>query len=101
MLDVVVPLAQTKTFVESASGELEPRMRDQITASVRGASQEFEAAVARVSDHQLTQLAKSALIVTREAFLQLETRTAEARLAMESAAPAYRSCNVRRLGVNP
>ena len=61
-------------------------MRDQITASVERASQEFEAAVARVSDHQLAQLAESALTVTREASLQLEAGAAEARLLMESAA---------------
>jgi hypothetical protein len=79
-------LAETKTFVERAAGELEPRMRDQITACVERASQEFEAAVTRVSDHQLAQLAESALTVTREAALQLETRAAEARLLMESAA---------------
>jgi PilZ domain len=79
-------LAETKTFVERAAGELEPRVRDQITASVERASQEFEAAVARVSDHQLAQLAESALTVTREASLQLEARAAEARLLMESAA---------------
>ena len=79
-------LAETKTFVERAAGELEPRMRDQITTSVESASQEFEAGVARVSDHQLAQLAESALTVTREASLQLEARAAEARLLMESAA---------------
>jgi len=79
-------LAETKTFVERAAGDLEPRMRDQITASVEHASQEFEAAVARISDHQLAQLAESALTVTREASLQLEARAAEARLLMESAA---------------
>jgi hypothetical protein len=79
-------LAETKTFVERAAGELEPRMRDQITASVERASQEFGAAVARVSDHQLAQLAESALTVTREASLQLEARAAEARLLIESAA---------------
>src|SRR3984893_274510 len=79
-------LAETKTFVERAAGALEPRMRDQITASVERGSQEFEAAVARGSDHPLAQLAESALTVTREASLQLEARTAEARLLMESAA---------------
>ena len=79
-------LAETKTFVERAAEELEPRMRDQITAYVERASQEFEVAVARVSDHQLAQLAESALTVTREASLQLEARTTEARLLMESAA---------------
>jgi hypothetical protein len=79
-------LAETKTFVERAAGELEPRMRDQITSSVERASQEFEAAVSRVSDHQLAQLAESALTVTREASSQLEARAAEARLLMESAA---------------
>ena len=79
-------LAETKTFVERAAEELEPRMRDQIAASVERASQEFEAAVAQVSDHQLAQLAESALTVTREASLQLEARAAEARLLMESAA---------------
>jgi hypothetical protein len=79
-------LAETKTFVERAAGELEPRMRDQITASVERASQELEAAVARVSDHQLAQLTESALTVTREASLQLEARAAEIRLLMESAA---------------
>jgi len=79
-------LIETKTFVERAAGELEPRMRDQITASVERGSREFEAAVALVSDHQLAQLAESALTVTREASLQLEARTAEARLLMESAA---------------
>jgi hypothetical protein len=79
-------LAETKTFVERAAGELEPRMRDQITASVERGSQEIEAAVARVSDHQLAQLAESALTVTREASLQLEACAAEARLLMESAA---------------
>jgi len=79
-------LTETKTFVERAAGELEPRMRDQITASVERASQEFEAAIARVSDHQLAQLAESALTVTREASLQLEARAAEARLLLESAA---------------
>ena len=79
-------LAETKTFVERAAGEFEPRMRDQITASVERGSREFEAAVALVSDHQLAQLAESALTVTREASLQLEARAAEARLLMESAA---------------
>ena len=79
-------LIETKKFVERAAGELEPRMRDQITASVERGSREFEAAVALVSDHQLAQLAESALTVTREASLQLEARTAEARLLMESAA---------------
>ena len=79
-------LVETKTFVERAAGELEPRMRDQITASVERGSREFEAAVALVSDHQLAQLAESALTVTREASLQLEARAAEARLLMESAA---------------
>src|ERR1700676_4345171 len=78
-------LAETKTFVERAAGELEPRMRDQIMA-VERASQEFEAAVARVSDHQLAQLGESALTVTREASLQLEARATEIRLLMESAA---------------
>jgi hypothetical protein len=79
-------LAETKTFVERAAGELEPRMRDQITASVERGSREFEAAVALVSDHQLAQLAESALTVTREASLQIEACAAEARLLMESAA---------------
>jgi hypothetical protein len=79
-------LAETKTFVERAAGELEPRIRDQITASVERCSQEFEAAVARVSDHQLAHLAESALTVTQEASLQLEARVAEATLLMESAA---------------
>jgi len=79
-------LAETKTYVERAAGEFEPRMRDQITASVERGSREFEAAVALVSDHQLAQLAESALTVTREASLQLEARAAEARLLMESAA---------------
>jgi hypothetical protein len=79
-------LIETKTFVERAAGELEPRMRDQITASVERGSREFEAAVALVSDHQLAQLAESVLTVTRDASLQLEARTAEARLLMESAA---------------
>jgi len=79
-------LAETKAFVERAAGELEPRMRDQITASVERGSREFEAAVALVSDHQLAQLAESALTVTREASLQLEARAAEVRLLIESAA---------------
>ena len=79
-------LAETKTLVERAAGELEPRMRDQITASVERGSREFEAAVALVSDHQLAQLAESALTVTREASLQIEACAAEARLLMESAA---------------
>jgi hypothetical protein len=87
-------LAETKTFVERTAGELEPRMRDQITAFVKRASQEFEAAVARVSDHQLAQLGESALTVTREASLQLEARAAEARLLMESA--AYRLQELQR-----
>jgi hypothetical protein len=69
-------------------------MRDQITASVERASQELEAAVARVSDHQLAQLGESALTVTREASLQLEARAAEARLLMESA--AYRLQELQR-----
>jgi len=79
-------LVETKTFVERAAEELEPRMRDQITASVERGSREFEAAVALVSDHQLAQLAESALTVTREASLQLEARAAEVRLLIESAA---------------
>jgi hypothetical protein len=75
-------LVETQAFVERAARELEP----QIAASLERANQEFEAAVARVSDHRLAQLTEGTEVVTREASLQLEARAAEARSLMESAA---------------
>jgi hypothetical protein len=85
-IDTRRDLAETQAFVEKAARELEPQMRDQIAASVGRASQECEAATARITGHQLTQLTEAAQVVTREASQQLEARTAEARSLMESAA---------------
>jgi hypothetical protein len=85
-LDTRRDLAETQTFVEKAARELEPQMRDQIAASLGRASQEFEGAVAQISDHRLAQLTEDTQIVTRDASLQLEARAAEARSLMESAA---------------
>ena len=79
--DAQADLADTRKFVEKASGELETYMRVRLDESISHAAKAFEAAAASVSDQQLVRLTEGLKTAGREAGLELETRTAEAREA--------------------
>ncbi len=57
-----------------------------IQHSVERATQEFEAGAARVADRQLTRLMELKQTVSREASLELEARTSEARAVLQKIA---------------
>ncbi len=79
--DAQTDLADTRAFVEKAAGELETHLRVRLDESNRRAAKAFEAAAANVSDQQLARLTEGLKTAAREAGLELETRTAEAREA--------------------
>jgi len=79
--DAQADLADTRKFVEKASGELETYMRVRLDDSISHAAKAFEAAAASVADQQLVRLTAGLKTAGREAGLELETRTAEAREA--------------------
>ena len=79
--DTQTDLADTRDFVEKAAGKLETYMRARLDESISRAARAFEAAAAIVSDRQLVKLTEGLKMAAREAGLELETRTAEAREA--------------------
>ena len=79
--DAQTDLADTRAFVEKAAGELETHLRVRLDESIRRAAKAFEAAAASVTDQQLARLTEGLKTAAREAGLELETRTAEAREA--------------------
>jgi hypothetical protein len=79
-------LGNTQGFIEKAARDLEPQIRTRLEETVGRAREEFEAAAAHVSDRQLVRLMEATRMETREAFSQLETRTAEARAMIQTAA---------------
>jgi hypothetical protein len=79
-------LGDTQRFIEKAARELEPQIRARLEETVGRATEEFEAAAARVSDRQLVRLIEGTRMETREASSQLEARSAEARAMVQSAA---------------
>ena len=79
--DTQTDLADTRDFVEKAVGKLETYMRVRLDESISRAAKAFEAAAAIVSDRQLVKLTEGLKMAAREAGLELETRTAEAREA--------------------
>src|SRR5436190_16812053 len=79
--DTQTDLADTRDFVEKATGKLETYMRVRLDESISRAAKAFEAAAAMVSDRQLVKLTEGLKMAAREAGLELETRTAEAREA--------------------
>src|SRR5437016_7153899 len=79
--DAQTDLADTRAFVEKAAGDLETHLRVRLDESVRRAAKAFEAAAANVSDQQLARLTEGPKAAARDAGLELETRTAEAREA--------------------
>ncbi len=79
--DTQTDLADTRDFVEKAAGKLETHMRVRLDESISRAAKAFEAAAAMVSDRQLVKLTEGLKMAAREAGLELETRTAEAREA--------------------
>src|SRR5437870_2435587 len=79
--DAQTDLADTRAFVEKAAGDLETHLRVRLDESVRRAAKAFEAAAASVSDQQLARLTEGPKTAARDAGLELETRTAEAREA--------------------
>ena len=79
--DTQTHLADTRDFVEKAAGKLETYMRVRLDESISRAAKAYEAAAAIVSDRQLVKLTEGLKMAAREAGLELETRTAEAREA--------------------
>jgi hypothetical protein len=79
-------LAESQRLVERASGDVEPRIREQLTQSVARVTEDFEAAATRVSDRQLVRLMEDKLMVTREAAAQLDACSAEARSQLQTSA---------------
>src|SRR5467141_3955365 len=79
--DTQTDLADNRDFVEKAAGKLETYMRVRLDESISRAAKAFEAAAAIVSDRQLVKLTEGLKLAAREAGLELETRTAEAREA--------------------
>jgi hypothetical protein len=79
--DTQTDLADTRDFAEKAAGKLETYMRVRLDESISRAAKAFEAAAAIVSDRQLVKLTEGLKMAAREAGLELETRTAEAREA--------------------
>jgi hypothetical protein len=79
-------LAETQRLVEKLSREPEPQTHPVLEASVGRATEEFEAAAARVSDRHLVRLMEDKQMVTREASSHLEACGAEARALIQSAA---------------
>jgi hypothetical protein len=72
--------------VEKLAREPEPQTLPVLEQSLARATEEFEAATARVSDRQLVRVIEDKQMVTREATLQLEACAAEARANLQSAA---------------
>jgi hypothetical protein len=79
-------LSETRELVEKLSREPEPQAHPLLEQSIARATEEFEAATARVSDRQLVRVIEDKQMVTREATLQLEACAAEARAQLQSAA---------------
>jgi len=79
-------LVETRELVEKLAREPEPQTHPVLEQSIARATEEFEAATARVSDRQLVRVIEDKQMVTREATLQLEACAAEARANLQSAA---------------
>src|SRR6266699_1508769 len=79
--DAQTDLADTRAFVEKAAGALETHLRVRLDESNRRAAKTFEAAAANVSDQKISSITEGLKNAAREAGLELETRTAEAREA--------------------
>jgi len=79
-------LAETQGLVEKLSRVPEPQTHPLLKESIGRATEEFEAAVTRVSDRQLVRLMEDKQMVTREASSHLEACAAEARALLQSAA---------------
>jgi hypothetical protein len=78
--------AETRSLVERSPRGLVPQDLATIEQSVGHATREFENAAARVSDRQLIRLMEQRQVVTREASLELEARTSEARALLQKSA---------------
>jgi hypothetical protein len=79
-------LAETQRLVEKLSREPEAQTHPLLEESIGRATEEFEAAAARVSDRHLVRLMEDKQMVTREASSHLEACGAEARALIQSAA---------------
>jgi hypothetical protein len=79
-------LAETQGLVEKLSRVPEPQTHPLLKESIGRATEEFEAAVTRVSDRQLVRLMEDKQMVTREASSHLEACAAEARALLQTAA---------------
>lgn len=79
-------LTEAQRILEKAGSEVEPRMREQLGASIGRATEDFEAAATRVSDRQLVRLMEDKLMVTREAAAQMDACSAGARAQLQSSA---------------
>jgi hypothetical protein len=73
--------AEVASQLTKAAGELETHMRVRLDENIAPAAKAFETAAARVSDQQLVRLTEGLKVAAREAAMELETRTAEAREA--------------------
>jgi hypothetical protein len=73
--------AEVVSQLTKAAGELETHTRVRLDENISPAAKAFEAAAASVSDQQLVRLTEGLEMAAREAALELETRTAEAREA--------------------
>src|SRR2546430_7370448 len=67
--DTQTDLADTRDFVEKATGKLETYMRVRLDESISCAAKAFEAAAAIVSDRQLVKLTEGLKMAAREAGL--------------------------------
>jgi hypothetical protein len=81
-------LTEAQRLVETTSGDIEPRIREQLAMSIGRVTEDFEAAATRVSDRQLVRLMEDKLMVTREAAAQLDACSAGARAQLQSSANA-------------
>ncbi len=81
--DAQSQLAESRALTERAARGLAPHDLATIEQAVDHAIREFENSAARVSDRQLIRMMEQKQVVTREASLELEARTSEARALLQ------------------
>lgn len=81
--DAQSQLTESRALTERAARGLAPHDLATIEQAVDHAIREFENSAARVSDRQLIRMMEQKQVVTREASLELEARTSEARALLQ------------------
>jgi hypothetical protein len=78
-------LAKSQEFVEKMAREIEPQIHARLNEAVAQATSQFEDAAARAVDRRYERLLENSQIITQEALLKLDARSAEVQALVQSA----------------